>query len=173
MPRIDEATEPTNPKMHAWAKRRAIEDLTTGAKLSAYTYSCWHVVTTAHGGEFKALARIFLGACRRKLETWRASLEIWWERTFQGKTEADFDRECEEFAAGLQTLHEAATPPRLTLAKRLFKAQHGEHIEGVGIGDGALRVYIRTARASAALPDEFIGVPVVYIVTGEIKALEA
>lgn len=168
--KIDEATKPANPKMHEWAKRRAIEGMTTGAKLSTYTYSCWHVVTTAHGGEFRALWRIFLGACKRKAETWRAALEIKYDRRVLRKTDADFDRECEETARTIQEWDAAATPPKVALAKRMFKLQYGQQILEVGIGGNSLRVYIRDAKASASLPDEFIGVPVTFVVTGDIKA---
>lgn len=170
MAKIDEATNPPNPKMHAWAKQRATFALTDGSPLSTYTYSCWHVVTTAHGGEFRALRRIFLGACRRKAATWRASLEIWYERTFQGKTDEDFDRECEETAAMIQSLYAAAVPAKLRAAKLMFQHQHGKRVEGVDCGDGSLRVYLRDEKMREGLPGEFMGYPVVYVVTGEVKA---
>lgn len=52
-------------------------------------------------------------------------------------------------------------------AKRYFYGIEG--VEGIGIGDQRLRVYVRTADLAATLPEEFQGVPIDYIVTGEIR----
>lgn len=52
-------------------------------------------------------------------------------------------------------------------AKRYFGNLDG--VEGIGIGDQRLRVYIRTEHVAKDLPREFQGVPIDYIVTGEIR----
>ena len=52
-------------------------------------------------------------------------------------------------------------------AKHYFGPLDG--VEGIGIGDRRLRVYILTEHVAKDLPREFQGVPVDYIVTGEIK----
>ena len=44
-------------------------------------------------------------------------------------------------------------------------------VEGFGIGDGSLRVYVRDAEVRKRLPTRFRGVPVDCVVTGEISAL--
>jgi hypothetical protein len=43
-------------------------------------------------------------------------------------------------------------------------------IEGFGIGDGALRVYIRSDDMRARLPAQVDGVPIEFVVTGNIVA---
>ena len=45
-----------------------------------------------------------------------------------------------------------------------------EGVEGVGLGEGSLRVYERNAEVRKRLPTEFRGVPVDPVVTGEISA---
>ncbi|HLL74844.1 MAG TPA: hypothetical protein VK421_06230 [Pyrinomonadaceae bacterium] len=124
MPKIDEATNPPNQRMHEWAKRRAVESLSRSTRVSTYTYACWHVVTSAHGGEFRALFWITLGAIKRWAETRRAALEIWYERTFLGKTDEDFDRECEETARWLQSLCRPAAAGKPSDAKSDAPSPH-------------------------------------------------
>ena len=46
-----------------------------------------------------------------------------------------------------------------------------EGVEGVGVGDGSLRVYVRNAEVQKRLPIEFRGVPVNPVVTGESAAI--
>jgi hypothetical protein len=53
-------------------------------------------------------------------------------------------------------------------AKRQFG--HIEGIEGFGIGDNTLRIYVTDASMRDRLPIEFQGVPVDLVVTGEITA---
>lgn len=43
-------------------------------------------------------------------------------------------------------------------------------VEGFGVGDGVLRIYVQSPRVRAALPDEIDGVPVEAVVTGDIAA---
>ena len=43
-------------------------------------------------------------------------------------------------------------------------------VEGIGIGDQVLRIYIRNAEAKERLPSEFRGVPVEFVVTGDISS---
>lgn len=52
-------------------------------------------------------------------------------------------------------------------AKHYFGSLDG--VEGIGIGDQRLRVYLRTEQVAKDLPREFQGVPIDYIVTGEIR----
>jgi len=53
-------------------------------------------------------------------------------------------------------------------AMRKFGAMEG--VEGFGIGDRVLRIYVRHASVKEMLPREFQGVPVEIIVTGDIIA---
>lgn len=43
-------------------------------------------------------------------------------------------------------------------------------VEGFGIGDGSLRIYVRNAEVRERLPSRFRGVPVYLVVTGDISA---
>jgi hypothetical protein len=56
-------------------------------------------------------------------------------------------------------------------AKSLFANVRG--VEGVGIGDRVLRVYVRNEEVAKDLPKEFQGVKIDYVVTGEITLYEA
>lgn len=53
-------------------------------------------------------------------------------------------------------------------AKELLLAVDG--VQGVGLGDGRLRVYIRDAAVAHALPAEVDGVPVEPVVVGDVVA---
>ncbi len=53
-------------------------------------------------------------------------------------------------------------------AKEQFRRVRG--VEGIGIGDGTLRVYVRDAEVRERLPSRFRGVPVDCVVTGDISA---
>ena len=44
-------------------------------------------------------------------------------------------------------------------------------VEGVGLGEGSLRIYVRNPEVRKLLPKEFRGVPVNPVVTGEISAI--
>src|ERR671938_15641 len=55
-------------------------------------------------------------------------------------------------------------------AKSVFGGMRG--VEGIGIGDRALRVYIRSLEVADNLPKEFQGVRVECIVTGPITAYD-
>lgn len=46
-----------------------------------------------------------------------------------------------------------------------------EGVEGVGLGEGSLRVYVRNAEVRKRLPTEFRGLPVDSVVAGEISAI--
>jgi len=54
-------------------------------------------------------------------------------------------------------------------AKSKFSKVQG--IEGVGLGENSLRLYIRDKEVQKQLPSEFHGVPIVFVVTGEITPL--
>jgi len=60
--------------------------------------------------------------------------------------------------------------PDMTAIKAAAKRQFGhiEGIEGFGIGDNTLRIYVTDASVRGRLPIEFQGVPVDLVVTGEI-----
>lgn len=62
--------------------------------------------------------------------------------------------------------------PDMRAIKAAAKSQFGNirGVEGIGIGDRALRVYVRTEEVTKDIPKEFQGVRVDFIVTGEIKA---
>ena len=55
-----------------------------------------------------------------------------------------------------------------TAAKQAWSAISG--VQGVGIGDQAIRVYIASPDVKKSLPDEFQGVPVEFVVGGDIHA---
>ena len=59
--------------------------------------------------------------------------------------------------------------------KTAAKAQFGQTpgVEGFGIGDGTLRIYVRNADVRKQLPSEFQGVPVDFVVSGDITAYSA
>lgn len=46
-----------------------------------------------------------------------------------------------------------------------------EGVEGLGIGDGSLRVYVLNAEVRKRLPSRFQEVPVELVVTGDVSAL--
>lgn len=52
-------------------------------------------------------------------------------------------------------------------AKEQFGRVRG--VEGFGIGDGTLRVYVRDSQVREQLPSKFRGVPVDCVVTGDIS----
>lgn len=60
--------------------------------------------------------------------------------------------------------------PDMRAVKAAAKSKLGrlDGVEGIGIGDRALRVYVRTDEVARHLPKEFQGVRIDYIVTGEI-----
>lgn len=45
-----------------------------------------------------------------------------------------------------------------------------EGVEGFGIGDRSLRIYVRDADTGRRLPSTFRGVDVEFVVTGDLKA---
>lgn len=53
-------------------------------------------------------------------------------------------------------------------AKDQFGRQPG--VLGFGLGERSLRIYVRSAEVCAQLPNEFQGIPVDCIVTGNISA---
>jgi hypothetical protein len=60
----------------------------------------------------------------------------------------------------------------LSSLKAAAKHQFG-HIQGVtgfGVGEQSLRIYVRNSEVKKRLPEQFQGVPVDYIVTGDITA---
>lgn len=63
----------------------------------------------------------------------------------------------------------------LRAVKAAAKSQFGQTpgVEGFGIGDGTLRVYIRNAAVREHLPCEYQGVSLEFVVTGDLKAFSA
>lgn len=45
-------------------------------------------------------------------------------------------------------------------------------VEGFGVGDGTLRIYVRSARDGEQLPRQFEGTPVELVVVGDVVAAE-
>jgi hypothetical protein len=64
---------------------------------------------------------------------------------------------------------------QLKRLKTALKKEFGEYpgVEGFGIGDNCLRVYIHDITVSNGLPKEVEGIDIAYIVTGEIRPLNA
>lgn len=64
--------------------------------------------------------------------------------------------------------------PDMRAIKAAAKSQFGgmRGVEGIGIGDRALRVYVRSQDVADNLPREFQGVRVDFIVTGPITAYD-
>lgn len=64
--------------------------------------------------------------------------------------------------------------PDMWAIKAAAKAQFGgmRGVEGIGIGDRALRVYVTSQDVVENLPTEFQGVRVDFVVTGPIKAYD-
>ena len=64
--------------------------------------------------------------------------------------------------------------PDMRAVKAAAKSRFGNirGVEGIGIGDRVLRVYVRTEEVAKNLPKVFQGVKVDYIVTGEITLYE-
>jgi hypothetical protein len=62
--------------------------------------------------------------------------------------------------------------PDLRAVKAAAKSRFGgvRGVQGFGIGDGSLRVYIRTPEVRKRLPNKFQGVPVDFVVVGDIVA---
>jgi hypothetical protein len=67
--------------------------------------------------------------------------------------------------ANREQLHEAKAT-----AKRIFGDTPG--VEGIGIGDGVLRVYVSNADVIDRLPRSCEAVDIEFVVTGEIAATE-
>ncbi|MBV8361397.1 MAG: hypothetical protein JO189_26185 [Deltaproteobacteria bacterium] len=42
-------------------------------------------------------------------------------------------------------------------------------VEGIGIGDQSLRIYVRNPEVRQHLPQQFQGVPIDFVVTGDIS----
>ncbi len=64
------------------------------------------------------------------------------------------------------------TPEQLRDAKATAKRELGNMpgVEGIGIGDGVLRVYVRDAGVIDRLPRSCANVDLEFVVTGEITA---
>jgi hypothetical protein len=65
--------------------------------------------------------------------------------------------------------------PDMRAVKAAAKIQFAnvDGVEGIGIGDRALRVYVRSEDVAKDLPKEFQGVRVDYVVTGKITLYDA
>jgi hypothetical protein len=57
-----------------------------------------------------------------------------------------------------------------TKARELFG--HLPGVQGFGIGERALRVYVRDAEVGKGLPDELEGVPIEIVITGDVVATQ-
>lgn len=65
--------------------------------------------------------------------------------------------------------------PDLRAIKAAARNQFGNcpGVEGFGLGENSLRIYIRNTDVRRQLPTQFQGVPVDFVVTGEITASPA
>jgi hypothetical protein len=65
------------------------------------------------------------------------------------------------------------TQVQLQAAKKAAKEQFKkiEGVQGFGLGENTLNIYIRNPEVKKALPSEYKGVPVTFITTGEILPL--
>ena len=54
-------------------------------------------------------------------------------------------------------------------AKKEFQNLAG--IEGVGIGDGVIKIYVSNSEVVKQLPSTFQGIPLNFVITGIIEAL--
>jgi len=66
-------------------------------------------------------------------------------------------------------------PEELRSAKAAAKAAWG-HLDGVngfGIGDDVVHVYLRNDEAGKALPDDINGVPLKRVIVGDVEPAEA
>lgn len=45
-------------------------------------------------------------------------------------------------------------------------------VQGVGLGEGTLRVYVQNPDVREQLPAEFQGVPIDFVVTGDVSAFD-
>jgi hypothetical protein len=63
-------------------------------------------------------------------------------------------------------------PTQLKAKKRAAQERLAEveGVEGFGVGDGTIRVYLRSPEVRSRLPDDFEGVPLEFVVTGDIVA---
>lgn len=68
--------------------------------------------------------------------------------------------------ASRQQLHDAKEA-----AKRDFGSTPG--VEGIGIGDGVLRVYVRDANVAERLPRSYEDVGIVFVVTGDVSTSDS
>ena len=65
--------------------------------------------------------------------------------------------------------------PDMRAVKSAAKAQFGDTpgVQGFGIGHGTLRIYVQNAGIRSQLPSTFQGVPVDFIIGGDIAAFNA
>lgn len=63
-------------------------------------------------------------------------------------------------------------PKDILAAKREAKKYVADRpdVTGVGVGDGRVRLYLLNDEARLGIPDNFLGFPVEFVVTGEIRA---
>lgn len=64
------------------------------------------------------------------------------------------------------------TPSGMLLAKKAARdaLKNTQGVAGVGIGDGVIRVYVLGADVAKRLPQQIQGVPIEFVVTGNIQA---
>ena len=69
-------------------------------------------------------------------------------------------------------MHDPATAETLGAAKERTKelVLGIDGVQGVGIGDGTIRVYVRNADVAASCPETVDGVPVEPVIVGDFTA---
>jgi hypothetical protein len=62
--------------------------------------------------------------------------------------------------------------PDLKSVKMAARSQFGDvpGVQGFGIGNGTLRVYVRNSDVSRQIPETYQGVPVEFVITGDVEA---
>lgn len=67
---------------------------------------------------------------------------------------------------------ESPSPAQLRALKSAAREELSAYsgVQGLGVGDGVLRVYVRSAETRAELPSTFRGVPLEVVVVGDITA---
>jgi hypothetical protein len=73
----------------------------------------------------------------------------------------------------MSTGHSPKQPIDLEAIKSAAIQRFGDlpGVEGIGIGDQSLRIYVRNSEVLKHLPQQFQGVPIEFIVTGDIATL--
>jgi hypothetical protein len=70
-------------------------------------------------------------------------------------------------ASGVVIVTQAQLQEAKKAAKEQFKRVDG--VQGFGLGENTLNIYIRNPEVKRALPTEYHGVPITFVTTGDIQ----